>query len=61
MIGVVGGGQLAQMLVQAANQRSIPINVQTSSKSDPAAKIANEVILSNPKNLDGTKTLAKKT
>ena len=35
MIGVVGGGQLARMLVQAAAQRDVPIAVQTSDQLIP--------------------------
>ena len=33
MIGVVGGGQLARMLVEAARSREIPVSVQTASMS----------------------------
>ena len=40
MIGVVGGGQLARMLVEAANERAIPVSVQTTSADDPAAELA---------------------
>ena len=32
-IGVVGGGQLARMLVQAAGARGIPVAVQTPFRS----------------------------
>lgn len=58
-IGVVGGGQLAQMLVQAAKKRGIEISVQTTSNNDPAAKYANKVILYGPESIEGTAVLAK--
>ena len=38
MIGVVGGGQLARMLVQAAAERDVPVAVQTPSGQDPASE-----------------------
>ena len=49
MIGVVGGGQLARMLVQAASARSIPIAVQTTSAGDPAAEAADRVVEADPR------------
>ena len=60
MIGVVGGGQLAKLLVAAGKQRAVNVVVQTTSKSDPAAVVASEVVLSDPTNVEGTKLLAKK-
>ena len=38
-IGVVGGGQLAQMLVQAARKRNVEIVVQTSSRNNKETDI----------------------
>ena len=35
MIGVVGGGQLARMLVQAAAKRQIDVSVQTGAMMIP--------------------------
>ena len=58
-IGVVGGGQLAQMLVHAAQQKDVNISVQTSSKNDPAASDASRVILFESQDTAGTRELAK--
>ena len=59
MIGVVGGGQLARMLVQAASARSIPIAVQTSSASDPAADAAARIVEADPRDVAGTRELVE--
>jgi len=61
MIGVVGGGQLAMLLVEAGRKRDVDVIVQTASKTDPAAKKTNQVILHDPTNSMGTKLLAKKS
>ena len=61
MIGVVGGGQLAMLLVEAGKKRDVDVVVQTAAKTDPAAKKANQVVLLNPTNAEGTKLLAEKT
>ena len=61
MIGVVGGGQLAMLLVEAGKKRDVDVVVQTASKTDPAAKKTNQVILHDPTNPVGTKLLAEKT
>ena len=47
-IGVVGGGQLARMLVDAARLRGVDVLVQTPSTSDPAAQLANDVVSADP-------------
>jgi len=61
MIGVVGGGQLAMLLVEAGEKRDVDVVVQTAAKTDPAAKKTNQVILSEPTNPVGTKLLAEKS
>ena len=61
MIGVVGGGQLAMLLVEAGKKRDVDVVVQTAAKTDPAAKKTKQVILHDPKNADGTKLLAEKS
>ena len=61
MIGVVGGGQLARLLVEAGKKRNVDVVVQTGVTTDPAAKKAKEVILHDPTNAEGTKLLAEKT
>tara|TARA_Y100001968_G_scaffold89884_1_gene80889 strand:+ start:775 stop:1920 length:1146 start_codon:yes stop_codon:yes gene_type:complete len=58
MIGVVGGGQLAMLLVEAGKKRDVDVVVQTASKKDPAAKKTNHVIFSDPTNSEGTKLLS---
>ncbi len=57
MIGVVGGGQLARMLVQAATQRQVPIAVQTSNTADPAAGLATRLVAADPRDVAGTREL----
>ncbi len=61
MIGVVGGGQLAMLLVEAGKKRDVDVIVQTGAKTDPAAKKTNQVVLHNPTNAEGTKLLAEKS
>ena len=61
MIGVVGGGQLAMLLIEAGKKRNVDVVVQTAAKTDPAAKKTNQVILHDPTNPVGTKLLAEKT
>ena len=60
MIGVVGGGQLAMLLVEAGKKRDVDVVVQTSAITDPAAKKTEKVVLHNPTNAEGTKLLAQK-
>ena len=57
MIGVVGGGQLARMLVQAAAQRDVPVAVQTSDAADPAAGLASRLVAADPRDVAGTREL----
>ncbi len=61
MIGVVGGGQLAMLLVEAGKKRHVDVVVQTAAKTDPAAKKTNQVILYDPTNPEGTKLLSEKS
>ena len=61
MIGVVGGGQLAMLLVEAGKKRNVDVVVQTAAKTDPAAKKTNQVVLQNPTSAEGTKLLAEKS
>lgn len=59
-IGVVGGGQLAQMLANAGKNLGVQVFVQTSSEFDPAISSASDVIYADTEDLDGTKQLAQK-
>lgn len=61
MIGVVGGGQLAMLLIEAGKKRDVDVVVQTAAKTDPAAKKTNQLVLHDPTNPVGTKLLAEKT
>ena len=61
MIGVVGGGQLAMLLVEAGKRRGVDVVVQTGVNTDPAAKKTKHVVLNEPTNVEGTKLLAEKT
>ena len=53
-IGVVGGGQLARMLVEAARERGVQVIVQSASSSDPAAQLADELVQADPADAQAT-------
>ena len=59
IIGVIGGGQLAQMLCNAAELRNIEVAIQTSSENDPAAKKARQLVLSDSTSIDGTRKISE--
>ena len=56
-LGIIGGGQLALMLTEAAKNRGLEVCVQTKSASDPAAFKADYVIESDPLQTNGNKAL----
>ena len=56
-IGVVGGGQLARMLVEAAQRREVDVVVQTASADDPAGRIAAAVVEADPVDAEATQQL----
>ncbi|MDC3168264.1 5-(carboxyamino)imidazole ribonucleotide synthase [Prochlorococcus sp. AH-716-D22] len=58
-LGIIGGGQLALMLVEAANNRGIKVCVQTKSSNDPAGSKADYVIEADPLKVKGNKDLIK--
>ncbi len=60
VIGVVGGGQLAQMLAKAAKRRKIKLIVQTGSNSDPAVPYASGLVHADTSDINGTRELARK-
>ncbi len=60
-VGVVGGGQLARMLAIAGQKLGIKVFVQTPQDSDPAVINANGRVLSDTKDINGTKSLAQIT
>lgn len=56
-IGVIGGGQLAQMLGAAAQRRGVPLVVQCSSREDPAAVVASRLVAADPLDAAATREL----
>jgi len=59
-IGIVGGGQLALMLAEAADELGLALHVQTPSASDPAAAAASSVVLAPLDDLAATRQLARR-
>ena len=59
-LGIIGGGQLALMLAEAANKRGIKVCVQTKSSNDPAVSKADHMIEADPLKVKGNKDLIKK-
>ena len=56
-LGIIGGGQLALMLTEAAKKRDLGVCVQTKSCEDPAGLKADHVIEADPLKLRGNKSL----
>lgn len=59
-IGIVGGGQLALMLAEAAPSLGLALHVQTPNAADPAAPAANSVVLAPLDDLQATRELAQR-
>jgi len=59
-IGVVGGGQLALMLCEAARSRDVDVIVQSASDEDPAMAVASEQVAGAPTDAAATKELLKR-
>tara|TARA_B100000029_G_scaffold514488_2_gene617518 strand:+ start:949 stop:2145 length:1197 start_codon:yes stop_codon:yes gene_type:complete len=59
VVGVVGGGQLAKMLVEASKARNVDIFVQTKSLEDPAALNATRLVLAEAEDASGTMQLVR--
>jgi 5-(carboxyamino)imidazole ribonucleotide synthase len=57
-IGVIGGGQLAWMMAQAAKQLAVDLVIQTPSPTDPAVAIAQHTILAAVDDAAATAQLA---
>ncbi|WP_414545528.1 5-(carboxyamino)imidazole ribonucleotide synthase [Nostoc sp. CCY0012] len=60
-VGVIGGGQLAWMMGDAAKKLGVELIVQTPSKNDPAVSIAQDIVLANVDDAIATAALAAKT
>ncbi|WP_375473335.1 5-(carboxyamino)imidazole ribonucleotide synthase [uncultured Nostoc sp.] len=59
-VGVIGGGQLAWMMADAAQKLGVELVVQTPSEHDPAVSIAKETIFAPVDDASGTEILAQK-
>ncbi len=59
-VGVIGGGQLASMMADAAQKLGVELVVQTPSEHDPAVSIAKETIFAPVDDATATEILANK-
>ncbi|QLE44907.1 5-(carboxyamino)imidazole ribonucleotide synthase [Nostoc sp. C052] len=59
-VGVIGGGQLAWMMADAAQKLGVELVVQTPSVHDPAVSIAEEIVFAPVDDASATEILAKK-
>lgn len=59
-IGIVGGGQLAWMLAQAARDLGVALHVQTPGADDPASRDAASVVLAPVDDVAATRELASR-
>ncbi|MBG1263977.1 5-(carboxyamino)imidazole ribonucleotide synthase [Nostoc commune] len=59
-VGVIGGGQLAWMMADAAQKLGVELVVQTPSEHDPAVSIAKETVFAPVDDANATKILAQK-
>ena len=58
-IGIVGGGQLAWMLAEAAQRRGVDLVVQTPNPHDPAVALASRVVQADVRDAAATRQLAQ--
>ncbi|MEH2239978.1 5-(carboxyamino)imidazole ribonucleotide synthase [Nostoc sp.] len=59
-VGVIGGGQLAWMMADAAQKLGVELVIQTPSEHDPAVSIAQEIVFAPVDDASATEILAKK-
>ena len=59
-VGIVGGGQLAWMLAEAARRRGVELHVQTPGVHDPAVALATSVVQADVRDVQATRELAKR-
>jgi 5-(carboxyamino)imidazole ribonucleotide synthase len=59
-IGIVGGGQLAWMLAEAARRRGVELHVQTPGAHDPAVALASSVVQAEVRDVAATRELAQR-
>ncbi|QIR39262.1 5-(carboxyamino)imidazole ribonucleotide synthase [Tolypothrix sp. PCC 7910] len=60
-VGIIGGGQLAWMMGDAAKKLGVDLLVQTPSKNDPAVSIAQEAVFAPVDDAASTAVLAQKS
>jgi len=59
-IGIVGGGQLALMLAEAAREQGIPLHLQTPGAADPAVGLATTVLQAKVGDANATLELSRR-
>ena len=59
-IGIVGGGQLALMLAEAAADLGVAVHLQTPSAADPAAPLAASLVIAGLDDADATRRLSSR-
>lgn len=59
-IGILGGGQLARMLVLEAHRRNLAVAVLSPSESDPAREVTGNWVQGDPNKLSDLRTFMKK-
>ncbi len=59
-LGVIGGGQLGRMFLQAAQRMGYVAVVLSETEDGPGAQVAHDVIVSPPDHLPGLRTLAER-
>lgn len=58
-IGIVGGGQLAWMLADAAQRLGLSLRIQTPGAEDPAVRLASAVVRADLRDCEATRVLAQ--
>ncbi len=58
VVGIVGAGQLARMMYQAAIPLAIPVRLLAASETDSAARVAHDVIVGPPDSIEALRALA---
>ncbi|BDI16065.1 N5-carboxyaminoimidazole ribonucleotide synthase [Nostoc cf. commune SO-36] len=59
-VGIIGGGQLAWMMADAAQKLGVELVIQTPSEHDPAVSIAQETVFAPVDDASATEILAEK-
>ncbi|MHC5725543.1 MAG: ATP-grasp domain-containing protein, partial [Nostoc sp.] len=59
-VGVIGGGQLAWMMADAAQKLGVELVIQTPNENDPAVSIAQEIVFAPVDDASATEILAQK-